>query len=76
MQLGHERTTGANNSMEQVNLTETVTIPKALYHSLVRADCELDALRAAGVDNWSGWGEHCDYRDELISSRLGKEFIS
>lgn len=54
---------------------DTVTIPTKEYIGLVKTECELDALEGAGVDNWSGWGEHCDDRDELIKARLGPEFV-
>lgn len=34
---------------------ETVTISKAEHDRLVAASDKLDALEAAGVDNWSGY---------------------
>ena len=37
--------------------TETVTIPRAEFDRLTKADAELGALYAAGVDNWEGYGE-------------------
>jgi len=36
-------------------LPATVTIPKADYEILVAASDFLDALQAAGVDNWEGY---------------------
>ena len=38
----------------------TVTISKAYFDQLVRDQEFLEALRAAGVDNWCGWGDACD----------------
>lgn len=35
---------------------ETVTIPKEKYDELVEDSEFLNALRAAGVDNWEGYG--------------------
>lgn len=32
-----------------------VTIPRSRYDELVEAEEKLDALRAAGVDNWEGY---------------------
>lgn len=34
---------------------EMVTITRAEYDALLQAQAMLDALRAAGVDNWEGW---------------------
>lgn len=53
----------------------TVTLTKAEYVSLVKSECTLEALEAVGVDNWSGWGEQCEIRDEMIEARLGKEYV-
>lgn len=50
-----------------------VTISKENYELLVRDSCELDALKSIGVDNWSGWGEHAEYRDKMIEAYLGKK---
>lgn len=36
--------------------TETVTIQRKRFNDLCDADEKLDALQAAGVDNWSGYG--------------------
>jgi hypothetical protein len=47
---------------------ETITITKAEHERLIRRDCELGGLEAAGVDNWSGYGEHCEYRNELLAA--------
>jgi hypothetical protein len=38
-------------------MEETVTIPKAEHERLRAADAFLDALLAAGVDNWCGYDE-------------------
>ena len=35
---------------------ETVTIKKSEYDQLIKDSEFLDALRAAGVDNWDGYG--------------------
>lgn len=35
----------------------TVTIMADVYHNLVHSDVTLDLLKAAGVDNWEGYGE-------------------
>ena len=37
--------------------SSTITIGTKLYDELVRDQQILDALRAAGVDNWDGWDE-------------------
>jgi len=34
---------------------EMITISKKLYDQLVESDRILDALNAAGVDNWEGY---------------------
>jgi hypothetical protein len=47
---------------------ETITITKAEHERLIRRDCELQALEAAGVDNWQGYGEHREYEDELLTA--------
>lgn len=36
---------------------ETVTIPKKEYDELIKDSEFLNALRAAGVDNWDGYSE-------------------
>lgn len=36
---------------------ETVTIPKIHYDALVARRDKLEALEAAGVDNWDGYSE-------------------
>lgn len=36
---------------------ETVTISKSEYQRLLRADRELSALHAGGVDNWEWYGD-------------------
>jgi hypothetical protein len=42
---------------------ETVTIPKTEYESLQKEAKFLEALRAAGVDNWEGW----DYAIDILN---------
>lgn len=42
---------------------ETVTLDKDVYNDLVAAQKFLNALYAAGVDNWSGYGEAQDIMD-------------
>ena len=39
---------------------ETVTITTKEYNELVEDQDFLNALRSAGVDNWSGWDDACD----------------
>ena len=46
------------------NNEETVTIAKAEYDRLIRADRWLDCLDAAGVDNWEGYEIAQDYLTE------------
>jgi hypothetical protein len=36
---------------------ETITIPKSTYLEYLESHLELEALRAAGVDNWEGYSE-------------------
>lgn len=36
---------------------QTVTILQSEYDQLIRDQMLLEALRAAGVDNWDGWEE-------------------
>lgn len=43
---------------------ETVTIPKKEYESLKADSAFLSRLHAAGVDNWSGYSEACEYEEE------------
>lgn len=43
---------------------QTITISKHLYNQLLAADRTLDALYAAGVDNWEGYHDACDEFDE------------
>lgn len=43
---------------------ETVTIPKEEYDDLVSDSKFLKALRAAGVDNWEGYGVAQDYLED------------
>lgn len=46
-----------------------VKISAEKYLELLKKADEFDSLDAAGVDNWEGYGEHCEYmidEDELI----------
>jgi hypothetical protein len=45
------------------NATST-TIPTARYNELLAAERELNALYAAGVDNWEGYQVACGEDDE------------
>lgn len=38
---------------------ETITITKAEYDRLIRAELFLECLNAGGVDNWEWYGEAC-----------------
>ncbi|WVS22284.1 hypothetical protein [Enterococcus phage vB_EFaS_ZC1] len=38
-------------------MQETVTISKREYERLLKVEAFLNALEAAGVDNWSGYGD-------------------
>ncbi|EJO5348614.1 hypothetical protein NRP93_002744 [Clostridium botulinum] len=38
-----------------------VQISEEYFLCLLRARNTLNALEIAGVDNWSGWGEHTQY---------------
>lgn len=50
--------------------TETVTISKERYQELLKDEEWLCALRAAGVDNWTGYGDAysilCEMRGEEV----------
>ncbi len=52
---------------------ETVTIPKSEYDALLKRDEFLSCLEAAGVDNWSGYGEAFTIRDEWAAGRAKTE---
>jgi len=43
---------------------ETITISKKLYAELIKARDELNALYAAGVDNWEGFSQAFDDDEE------------
>lgn len=53
-----------------------VKISTQEYFELLKKADEFDSLDAAGVDNWEGYGEHCDHmldEDELqekVDSKL------
>lgn len=42
---------------------EMITITKKEYDALKEDEALLDALRAAGVDNWDGW----DFAHEMLN---------
>lgn len=43
---------------------EMVTILRSAYKQLLADSKFLDALRAAGVDNWEGYSEACQMMEE------------
>lgn len=43
---------------------ETVTISKELYEELIRDSKVLNALRAAGVDNWEWYDDALESLDD------------
>lgn len=45
-------------------MQETVTISKSEYERLLKAEAFLNALEAAGVDNWSGYDFACEMFNE------------
>ncbi len=46
------------------SVEELVTISKREYDNLKKRDRELSALEQAGVDNWSGYGDHWEYMED------------
>lgn len=50
-------------------VTSTVTIDVSEYDELKRASKKLEALEAAGVDNWQGY----DYAMEILEGEDHKE---
>ena len=48
----------------EVKMEETVTVNRADYLRLEGVDSFMDALNAAGVDNWSGYGDALDILEE------------
>lgn len=47
-------------------MEEQVTISKAEYHRLLKAKENLDALEAAGVENWWGYEDAMGHYPEMI----------
>lgn len=45
-------------------MEETVTISKKEYDKLVEDSAFLGCLRAAGVDNWDGYGDAHEMMDQ------------
>lgn len=43
---------------------EKITISKSQYEELLSDSKFLDCLRAAGVDNWEGYGDACQQFQE------------
>ena len=41
-----------------------ISIPRNRWHELLRAEATLNALEAAGVDNWDGYGHAMDILNE------------
>ncbi|HBJ2612653.1 TPA: hypothetical protein LA742_001079 [Clostridium botulinum] len=39
-----------------------IQISNERFLELLKAEDKLDALEACGVDNWSGYGEHTQYK--------------
>lgn len=42
-----------------------VTIPRAQFERLLEAEMKLEALEAAGVDNWSGFDHAMEILQEM-----------
>jgi hypothetical protein len=55
--------------MMNVDNQETITINVSEYDELKRASKKLDALEAAGVDNWQGYS----YAMEILEGEDDKE---
>ena len=57
----HESAQSMQNALEEIHdklsNTECVIIPLKRYNDLVDSDIFLNALEAAGVDNWDGYDE-------------------
>ncbi|QBX32938.1 hypothetical protein [Enterococcus phage vB_EfaS_PHB08] len=45
-------------------MQDTVIISYSEYERLVKAEAFLNALEAAGVNNWSGYGDALDMYEE------------
>lgn len=45
-------------------MEDLVTISYSEYERLLKAEEFLEALKAAGVDNWSGYGDAWDMYEE------------
>lgn len=46
-------------------------IEDARLLELLKAEDTLNALDAAGVDNWSGYGDHIDFENEELQNSFG-----
>lgn len=46
-------------------MEENITISKKEYNSLIEDSEFLNALRAAGVDNWDGYSYALEYLEEI-----------
>lgn len=61
--------------MQTVMQVETVTISKSEYDTLLDRDRWLCALECAGVDNWQGWDEAIEIRNEWYREQQETEEI-
>jgi hypothetical protein len=57
-------------------MEQFVKISLEKYKNLVKSDCELEALRAVGVDNWCGWGEHRQFYKDSVKEQLSEENLN
>jgi len=48
--------------------TETVKVSIEQYANFLKAKAKLDALEAAGVDNWCGYGDAMEILDEMCGN--------
>lgn len=51
-------------------MEEQVTISKAEYRQLLKAQARLDCLEAAGVDNWGGYCEAMEYYEDMVEGTI------
>jgi hypothetical protein len=54
-------------------MEETVIISREEYERLVLAENKLNSLEVAGVDNWAGYDEAKQYREELQNFKTNKD---
>lgn len=48
----------------------SVTLTKKEYEELLESHVWLSCLEAAGVDNWEGYDDACNIRDDMLEGRL------